>query len=84
MEETPWRKQERPRPAHRWTGGASLPPHPAAEQTKEPARMSDFISWIKSLFGEAGVVIEARSWQVIQYMKALEAKELEQSQEKLD
>jgi len=46
--------------------------------------MSDFINWIKSLFRGTPAVIEVSSWQVVQYIKSLKAKELEQQQERLD
>jgi len=54
------------------------------EERKESAGMSDFISWIKSLFRGTSSVVEVSSWQVVQYMKALKAKELEQLRERLD
>ena len=54
------------------------------EERKEPPGMSDFISWVKSLFRGTASVVEVSSWQVVQYMKALKAKELEQQQERLD
>ena len=54
------------------------------EERKNPTGMSDFISWVKSLFRGTAAVVEVSSWQIVQYMKALKARELEQLQERLD